>query len=558
MTLGGLWVDAGKYKERWEIVQQGIGEGGQGTGHLARRISDGASAFIKVIKDNASSERRARFYEEAKAYEKLVGGQTPQLIESNAHFCHDKNRELYIATEYIKGPTMRQWRAEVRAVSIPKAIEITLSLLDTVRQIHAAGVIHRDIKPENIIMQEGYPSRPVLLDFGMAFHAERSSQKSLTKDGSEVGNRFLRLPEFTAGSEEKRTVQSDLTFVAGVLFFLLVGRNPAQLQDHYNLLPHQRVWVLNLFEQIDGLEKSRLKNFFDRAFPVEIKKRFQSAGEMVAALNQVLELYGKPEATDAMGRLNSLLGENTLKNKQERREHVEKALDWAFGAYSGVSKRSRGYVSAWHVHRNVKEGHGFIRIRWDRDGEYFMCSYLWLEAVGGQFVWYVADDEVCRCAIELERDQEYLRKTIGLAVEKQLLDILKPGYGHLAPEFEFLHAVRGKFARSWYKAQKLSVTCCLPVFAIFYDPTQSMAGIEHVLDTAFCENETKAALQRSFVLLVAQRSEVPAHLTLPQFSVVWGVLQGGTWREGGELVANSVTSGKLIKRLATTYSSEVK
>ena len=187
-------------------------------------------AFLKAIKAKSKSERRVRFFREASAYDTIRAQGIPRLIESNAHRWENAEVEPYVATEFIKGPTLRQWREAQPRVEVSIAIETSRVLLTTLSACHAGGVVHRDVKPDNIILADGDPGRPVLLDFGLNYH-EIEGVGFQTEHGQEVGNRFLRLPELSAGSPLKQDPRSDLSFVAGILFYMLTGQNPDVLQD---------------------------------------------------------------------------------------------------------------------------------------------------------------------------------------------------------------------------------------------------------------------------------------------------------------------------------------
>ena len=141
------------------------------------------------------------------------------LIESNAHRWEDAEFEPYIATDFIEGPTLSRWRDAQTYVPLGTAIETTRQLLAILSACHASGVVHRDVKPDNVILADADPGCPVLLDFGLNYH-ESEDDGFATEHGQEVGNRFLRLPELSAGSPLKQDPRSDLSFVAGILFYI--------------------------------------------------------------------------------------------------------------------------------------------------------------------------------------------------------------------------------------------------------------------------------------------------------------------------------------------------
>ena len=326
MTSGQKnWVDHAKWSEGWTCVEMLPG-GGQGHARRARRKLDQHVAFLKVIKAKNNPERRARFFREAGVYDTIRAEGIPRLIESNAHRWEDAKIEPYIATEFIKGPTLRQWREARPRVEVSTAIETTRELLKTLGACHASGVVHRDVKPDNIILADGDPGRPVVLDFGLNFH-EVDSLSFATEHGQEVGNRFLRLPELSAGSLLKQDPRSDLSFVAGVLFYMLTGRNPNVLQDAVGRLPHQRYDNHAQLRQVAGPGLTRLLSLFDTAFAPQITYRFTNADVMSEKLEGVMkpsELSGSEE--DLLKDIRETMDTQATRRRADTHARLEEAL----------------------------------------------------------------------------------------------------------------------------------------------------------------------------------------------------------------------------------------
>ena len=152
-----------------------------------------------MIRAKTKPERRARFFREATAYNTIRVGGIPRLIESNTHRHENAGSEPYLATDFIVGPTLRSWRESQTRVELEVAVATTRALLSTLSECHTKGCVHCDVKPDNIILAKGDPARPMLLDFGLSFH-NAPEIKLETEHGQEIGNRFLRLPELSAGS----------------------------------------------------------------------------------------------------------------------------------------------------------------------------------------------------------------------------------------------------------------------------------------------------------------------------------------------------------------------
>ena len=281
------WVALKQWSDNWVRIQNYPG-GGQGEVMRVRRKCGGEEGFLKAIIRKNDPERRGRFFREASAYDTMSTSGIPRLIESNAHLHDDGEVVPYIVTEFIEGATLHQWSQTKSLVELCIGIGTTRELLVILSMCHASGFVHRDVKPDNIVLAGGGPGRPVLLDFGLNFHKAAKDDLE-TEQGQELGNRFLRLPELSAGSSLKQDPRSDISFAAGILYFLLTGQHPNVLQDAEGRLPHQRSQVLAMLERVAGSRFHRLLALFDRAFAPQIADRFTDADAMLAELERVME-----------------------------------------------------------------------------------------------------------------------------------------------------------------------------------------------------------------------------------------------------------------------------
>ena len=213
-------------------------------------------------------------------------------------------------------------------------------------------------------MPPGDPGRPVLLDFGLNYHKIDGGAFE-TEHGQEVGNRFLRLPELSAGSPLKQDPRSDLSFVVGILFYMLTGQNPDVLQDAEGRLPHQRREAHARLRQTAGTTLPRLLLLFDGAFTPQITERITNADVMLDSLEGVMKpraidrseeklLRGIREMMDTQAarrraETHTRLGE-ALNQIQRVHEEVRKSLDSPVLQLLGISPTFRG-VDGWR--RNV-------------------------------------------------------------------------------------------------------------------------------------------------------------------------------------------------------------
>src|SRR5512144_892570 len=76
------------------------------------------------------------------------------------------NRIPYLATELVKGQSLRQIIAASAPLPLDQAVPLVRKIAEGMAFCHDHGVVHRDLKPENVLVTaEG---QPVIMDFGLA------------------------------------------------------------------------------------------------------------------------------------------------------------------------------------------------------------------------------------------------------------------------------------------------------------------------------------------------------------------------------------------------------
>ena len=128
----------------------------------------------------------------------------------------------FVITELIEGPTL-QHEVEHEGVydlttDARDLADLAHGLVDSLRAVHAAGVIHRDLKPSNVMLGA---QGPVLIDFGIAQVAD---DVRLTQTGQVTGTPGFIPPEMLDGGEP--TADVDWYACAGVLLFTVTGLAP--------------------------------------------------------------------------------------------------------------------------------------------------------------------------------------------------------------------------------------------------------------------------------------------------------------------------------------------
>jgi eukaryotic-like serine/threonine-protein kinase len=210
--------------ERYRMIKE-LGEGGFAYVYQAEDLITGKEVAVKIIKENAvkSKDNLIRFEREARASASLNHPNIVKVINIGYH------EDLpYMATELIKGKTLRGQLDEQKRYSFVQACHIMAELCEAVQFAHNALVIHRDIKPDNVFLT---PDETVKLgDFGIAFF---ENSRRVTKSQVIIGSVHYLPPEVTNG--QSPTFKSDI-YSLGITFFeLITGRVPFEGTNQINV-----------------------------------------------------------------------------------------------------------------------------------------------------------------------------------------------------------------------------------------------------------------------------------------------------------------------------------
>ena len=191
-----------------------LGNGGFGRVYLGQG-QDGQRVAVKVIKPDLAEdpEFRARFGREVSAARKIGGQFTARVVAADTD-----GEELWLATEYISGPTLREAVTAQGPLAESSVLALAAGLAEALGAIHAAGLVHRDLKPDNVLLAYDGPR---VIDFGIARVAGAST---LTGTGVLMGTLAYMSPEQAIGRPVG--APSDVFSLASVLVFAATGRGP--------------------------------------------------------------------------------------------------------------------------------------------------------------------------------------------------------------------------------------------------------------------------------------------------------------------------------------------
>ncbi len=276
-------VLGGKYR-----LEKEIGRGAMGTVWSAVHLTLGQRVAIKLISaEHAQSpEARARFSIEAKAAARLRSRYVVQVYDDGETAAGTP----YIVLEYLDGETLEQRLDRERDVPLNDAVRITRHVARALSRAHAQGIVHRDLKPGNVFLtrsdDDEFGWLAKVVDFGIA-KLEEHGVASTTKTGTLLGTPLFMSPEQVRGASSVDS-RSDL-YSLGMVFYNMMTGNFAFNGDSFadvlvaictGPLPDLRAtapWI-----------PQSVAEWFQRACAREPHDRFQSADEMVEALDLAL------------------------------------------------------------------------------------------------------------------------------------------------------------------------------------------------------------------------------------------------------------------------------
>ena len=208
------------------------------------------------------------FLKEARKMSKVDG--IPGVVRVLDLF--QENGTAYIVMEFIEGVTLKAKLQKTGLLPWEQVREIFLSAIQTMAQVHKAGLVHRDLSPDNIML---LPDGSVkILDLGAAKDLSINSGASsmqVAKSG------FSPLEQYTqrGGSGPWTDVYS----MAATIYYTLTGKLPPNAIDR--LETDTLSWDFPELNQLPAQARETLQ----KAMTVIAKNRLQTMDELGAGLS---------------------------------------------------------------------------------------------------------------------------------------------------------------------------------------------------------------------------------------------------------------------------------
>ncbi len=177
-------------------VGEALGEGGFGITYIGRDIKLDMKVAIKEFYPNGYVNRsntispqvndsvtegrrdffekgRERFLKEAQILAKFSG--EPGVVDVRDFF--EENNTAYIIMEFLDGVDLKTHLKKNGTLTPEQTIQLLMPVMNSLKKVHAQGLIHRDISPDNIMI---IGNKVKLLDFGAARTVSAAANKSLS------------------------------------------------------------------------------------------------------------------------------------------------------------------------------------------------------------------------------------------------------------------------------------------------------------------------------------------------------------------------------------------
>lgn len=200
---------------------------------------------------------------------RVVSQCVPQVLPLNI----EQRKHLYYVMTWHEGATLQQRLENGHHFTVNGVAKVGADLLRGLSMLHRLNILHRDIKPANIHI--GADQRLRILDLGVALNTTVSMPEAMENPGTPS----FMAPELFEGNGA--TIATDV-YAAGVtLYYLLTRKYPyGEIEPFQKPRFGEPIRPTRYRPEIP----SWLENIILKAIAVDTAKRFETADEMLVAL----------------------------------------------------------------------------------------------------------------------------------------------------------------------------------------------------------------------------------------------------------------------------------
>jgi len=263
-----------------------LGRGGAGVVYRATRKSDAEQVAVKIMLARVAvrDHLRRRFLREIETVRQLNHPHLVRFFESGS-----AGSTFYFVMQYCDGGSLKDlMNRHGGRLPLSVALPIMRQCLDGLDYAHRASFVHRDLKPQNVLLDNRTGQAVAkLTDFGLAKSFDQAGLSGMTATGTFGGTCHFMPREQLTHFKYARPV-SDVWSIAATFYNMITGRFPRDTPGQSDPIEV----VLNkaavpICRRDPSISKG-LAVVLDRALLTDPSKRYQTAGEMKAALHKAL------------------------------------------------------------------------------------------------------------------------------------------------------------------------------------------------------------------------------------------------------------------------------
>jgi hypothetical protein len=295
--LQTLLHDRDRLKARSESRQVGdyrlereLGRGGMGAVYLARHSSDRNGKEPVAVKlllagGNVEQLARQRFEREAEICMRLEHPRIVRVLEQGM-----AGNNFYFVMEYCSGGSLDGLLSKyTRRMPQAKAIRLMIRCLEGMQFAHHRKLVHRDLKPANILLQRDARGRyhPKIADFGLAKSFQLAGLSGMTATGS-FGGSWYYMPREQLTNFKFVEPVSDVWSLGATFYQVLTGRHARDFPPERDPIEVVLQEDARPIQQCDPTIPKALALIVDKSLETDIGRRYEDAGKMLAAVQQLV------------------------------------------------------------------------------------------------------------------------------------------------------------------------------------------------------------------------------------------------------------------------------
>jgi eukaryotic-like serine/threonine-protein kinase len=191
----------------------------------------------------------------------------------------------FMVMDFIEGQNLRDF------IRVRKQLDMMVSLRllgDVLAGLHYAigkGVTHRDMKLSNVLISSH--GRAKLVDFGLAAISADMTEEAIAAAPNPRSIDYAGLERITG--VRKNDTRSDIYFTGCMLYHMLSGHSPLyETRDRIKRLSVARFRDITPLGQVVPDLPNYVIAFCNKAMDLKVERRYQTPGEMLEDLNQVM------------------------------------------------------------------------------------------------------------------------------------------------------------------------------------------------------------------------------------------------------------------------------